>query len=358
MASPTTPTQGTYGGLYTPPEYLLSKPGSRHPEWQILTDELEALRNHVGQLTYVSKTLAPDADFQGLDEARAGFDRLQLTVDGLRARGALRPAEPASLAERMCLSADESSVADEEELLCYFADFADVGTAADLRTHVLGAHEVRRAVGEYTGAQRIVPDVENREVAFEGCRPLPTPDAACFLAGLGEDRLAKLVETHRSAVDWDAVRCVARIVGYLESYACSAIPWSTLARPGPGREREGQEDEARERYAVGLRVFSYVRYHAVMDVLAEAVREDQVRKIEKWQEDIPEEAFLDPLAWTGEEAEVADLESRRQGIDLTAERQQTLLGALLHWDEIADSRKHGTKKDLLTKLKGMFSRRR
>ncbi|KAI6083902.1 hypothetical protein F4821DRAFT_182010 [Hypoxylon rubiginosum] len=275
------------------------------------------------------------------------LDRLHLAMRG-------RP--PTSLAEAICVPlADGPSVPDLSELLCYFVGSADITTTADVQEHVLDASIIRLAYGVYAEANR------NRLSSFEGHHrpPLPSPDAAYFLAGLSEDDYPReLIEVYGDAVDWDAAHCVARIVRYLESPACAAVPWSPLKRPGPGQEEDdGLEDEARERYAIGIRIFTYLQYLAVKEA---GGPDETVSKIEEWRADIPVQGYLDPQAWTAEEAnEIADLEGRRRGTDLTRpERQQILLDAYRHWDEIAESRKAGTKKDFLQKLKGMFSRRR
>ncbi|XXG96955.1 hypothetical protein Hte_003247 [Hypoxylon texense] len=384
-SSSTTPSQTTYGGLYTPPRYLSSPPDDRVllPEWQTLAEELGALRQHVRQVAAVASAVAPDANLRGLDEARAGVERLQLALDGLRARGALRAPAPASLTERICLAAADPPVpAPADELLCYFQDFADVPTVADLHAHVVDAREVRLAFGEYAEAHGADTEEDEEDlppIRFRDWRPLPSPDAAYFLAGLSEEHFDKLAEADDAAIDWDAARCVARIVGYLESYACAAIPWSTLARPaspgGPEQQQEEEEDEeenkeleceGRERYAVGLRIFSYMLNRAAL-AGQRALAAEARAEIEEWKAEIPEQGFLDPQAWSTEEEEeeaeaeadeIDRLELRRRGMDVTRrDRQHILLEALMHWDEIADDRKHGTKKEFLKKLKGMFSRR-
>ncbi|KAI4868869.1 hypothetical protein F4820DRAFT_444785 [Hypoxylon rubiginosum] len=340
------------------PPINLSTSGDERPDWGNLNGKLDDFRQNVEEAMAVLGPDDADADeFQ--DEYRAYVESLQLSVDGLRARGAVRAPAPASLAERVCLLAADQRVAvaaSADELMFYFAGFSGVRTAADLHAHVVDAREVQLAYGAYAEARGGGAAATS---ATPGTEDLPSPDAAYFLAGFDDEYFDRLADEDRDAMDWDAARCVLRIVRFLESYACAAIPWSSLPREGQQQQlNEAQEDEARERYAIGLRVFSYLHARAVRAAQQTSAEREMAQKIKEWNAEIPERGFLDPQAWSDEEAdEIARLESRRQGIDETQDRQQILLGALMHWDEISDDRKHGTKTDFLTKLKRMFSRR-
>ncbi|KAI1766497.1 hypothetical protein GGR53DRAFT_464374 [Hypoxylon sp. FL1150] len=244
-----------------------------------------------------------------------------------------------SLAEALCRPG-ATPVPDTNELLCHFAVTA-VRTAADLRRVVLGASAVREAFAEWSNAYR------------SGDRPpLPSPQAALFIASLGENLVSEMRAAHEDAVNWDAALCVGRIVRYLETEG----PW-TLAASDRGEESEKTpEDYARERFAIGIRVFLYLHHQAVQE--EKEIREAKQSAIEAWLEEIPKRGFVDPQAWVAEETEETTTpDDRRDAIDLPRpERQHILLEALSHWDEIDDSQKEGTKKDFLQKLREMFSR--